>query len=67
MSPPPRRREPLRGHRRGGVGDAGPSTTHLHILATLLIALRGYVEREGLGVVLSDVDLLFVEELFRPM
>jgi len=44
-----------------------PSTTHQHILATLLIALRGYVERESLGVVLPDVDLLFVEGQFlRP-
>ena len=44
-----------------------PSTTHQHILATLIIALRGYVERERLGVVLPDVDLLFVEGQFlRP-
>lgn len=44
-----------------------PSTGHQHILATLLIALRGFVERERLGVVLPDVDLLFVEGQFlRP-
>ncbi len=44
-----------------------PSTGHQHILATLLITLRQYVERESLGVVLPDVDLLFVEGQFlRP-
>jgi Uma2 family endonuclease len=43
------------------------STGHQHILATLLLALRSYVERESLGVVLPDVDLLFVEGQFlRP-
>lgn len=44
-----------------------PSPMHQHILATLIIALRGYVERERLGVVLPDVDLLFAEGQFlRP-
>ncbi|MDP2959699.1 MAG: Uma2 family endonuclease [Longimicrobiales bacterium] len=44
-----------------------PSPMHQHILATLIIALRLYVEREALGVVLPDVDLLFVEGQFlRP-
>jgi Uma2 family endonuclease len=44
-----------------------PSTTHQHILGTLYRSLRTYVEREGLGVVLMDVDLLFVEGQFlRP-
>jgi Uma2 family endonuclease len=43
------------------------STGHQHILGTLYLWLRGYVEREGLGVVLPDVDLLFVEGQFlRP-
>jgi Uma2 family endonuclease len=44
-----------------------PSTTHQHILGTLYMGLRSYVERERLGVVLPDVDLLFVEGQFlRP-
>ncbi|MDT8369675.1 MAG: Uma2 family endonuclease [Longimicrobiales bacterium] len=44
-----------------------PSPTHQHILTNLLIALRIYVEREELGVVLPDVDLLFQEGHFlRP-
>jgi Uma2 family endonuclease len=44
-----------------------PSTGHQHILGTLYLWLRGYVERESLGVVLPDVDLLFVEGQFlRP-
>ncbi len=44
-----------------------PSPMHQHILATLIIALRGCVERERLGVVLPDVDLLFAEGQFlRP-
>ena len=44
-----------------------PTPRHQHVLATLLIALRPYVEREGLGVVLPDVDLLFVTGQFlRP-
>lgn len=44
-----------------------PSTGHQHILANLIIALRTYVDREQLGVVLPDVDLLFVEGQFlRP-
>lgn len=44
---------------------AGPR--HQYVAATLLIALRGYVEREGLGVVLDDVDLLFSPGQFlRP-
>ncbi|MGD8277124.1 MAG: Uma2 family endonuclease [Gemmatimonadota bacterium] len=44
-----------------------PSTDHQHILANLVVALRRYVDREQLGVVLPDVDLLFVEGQFlRP-
>lgn len=44
-----------------------PSPTHQHVLLNLAIALRGFVEREQLGVVLPDVDLLFVEGQFlRP-
>ena len=44
-----------------------PSPRHQHILANLLLALRGYVERHRLGVVLPDVDLLFVSGQFlRP-
>ncbi len=44
-----------------------PSTGHQFILAKLVIALSQYVEREHLGVVLPDVDLLFVEGQFlRP-
>lgn len=44
-----------------------PSPMHQHILATLIIALRTFVERHPLGVVLPDVDLLFVEGTFlRP-
>ena len=44
-----------------------PSPRHQHILATLLIALRLYAERWRLGVVLPEVDLLFVTGQFlRP-
>ena len=44
-----------------------PSPTHQHILLRLSLALHVYVEHEGLGVVLPDVDLLFVEGQFlRP-
>ena len=44
-----------------------PSTGHQHILATLMIALRPYAEREALGVVLPDVDLLFASgQYLRP-
>jgi Uma2 family endonuclease len=44
-----------------------PSPNHQHILLNLAFALRTYVEREGVGVVLPDVDLLFVEGQFlRP-
>lgn len=44
-----------------------PSPTHQHILLNLAFALRSYVEREAIGVVLPDVDLLFVEGQFlRP-
>src|SRR5690606_3715088 len=41
-----------------------PSPRHQHVLFTLAIALRQYVERHGLGVVLPDVDLLFVTGQF---
>ena len=44
-----------------------PSTMHQHVLATLMIALRLFVEREGLGVVFPDVDLLFASgQYLRP-
>jgi Uma2 family endonuclease len=44
-----------------------PSPRHQHVMFTLGIALREYVERHGLGVVLPDVDLLFVTGQFlRP-
>jgi Uma2 family endonuclease len=44
-----------------------PSPTHQHIQLTLAIALRQFVEREGLGFIFPDVDLLFVEGQFlRP-
>lgn len=44
-----------------------PSTGHQHIVLNLAIALRSYVERQGIGVVLPHVDLLFVEGQFlRP-
>lgn len=44
-----------------------PTPKHQHILATLMIALRQYAEREGIGVVLPHVDLLFVTGQFlRP-
>jgi Uma2 family endonuclease len=44
-----------------------PSTHHQHVLGTLYMALRPYVERWKLGVVLLDVDLLFVTGQFlRP-
>ena len=42
-------------------------TTHQLILLRLSLALHAYVERESLGVVLPNVDLLFVEGQFlRP-
>jgi Uma2 family endonuclease len=44
-----------------------PSTRHQHVLFTVAIALRQYVERWKLGVILPDVDLLFVTGQFlRP-
>jgi Uma2 family endonuclease len=44
-----------------------PSTGHQHILANLVIALRQYVDRERIGIVLPDVDVLFVSGQFlRP-
>ena len=44
-----------------------PSPMHQHVLGTLFMALRQYVERWKLGVVLPDVDLLFVTGQFlRP-
>jgi len=43
------------------------STTHQLILLRLSLALHAFAERERLGVVLPDVDLLFVEGQFlRP-
>jgi Uma2 family endonuclease len=44
-----------------------PSPNHQHVLGTLYQALRPYVERHALGVLLQDVDLLFVTAQFlRP-
>jgi Uma2 family endonuclease len=44
---------------------AGPR--HQHVVLTLASALRSYVQREGLGVVLPDVDLLFEPtDFLRP-
>ncbi|HEX7091005.1 MAG TPA: Uma2 family endonuclease [Longimicrobiales bacterium] len=44
-----------------------PSPRHQYVMSNLLITLRQYVERHGLGVVLPDVDLLFVTGQFlRP-
>jgi Uma2 family endonuclease len=44
-----------------------PTPNHQHVVATLLIVLRAYVERFGLGVVLPDVDVLFATGQFlRP-
>jgi Uma2 family endonuclease len=44
-----------------------PSPHHQHVLLTLSMALRKYVEGYGLGVVLPDVDVLFVTGQFlRP-
>jgi Uma2 family endonuclease len=43
------------------------SPTHQHIQLTLAMALRQFVERERIGFVFHDVDLLFVEGCFlRP-
>ncbi len=44
-----------------------PSPMHQHVLLTLGITLREFVERHRLGVVLPDVDVLFVSGQFlRP-
>ena len=44
-----------------------PSPDHQHVLLTLCIALRKYVQEHRLGVVLPDVDVLFVTGQFlRP-
>jgi Uma2 family endonuclease len=44
-----------------------PGTDHQHVLANLMFALRSYVERERIGIVLPDIDLLFVSGQFlRP-
>jgi Uma2 family endonuclease len=44
-----------------------PSPNHQHVLGTLHMQMRTYVERFGLGVVLLDVDLLFATGQFlRP-
>jgi len=45
----------------------GPSPRHQWVALRLLRTLSEYVERHGLGVVLNDVDLLFVSgEFLRP-
>ena len=44
-----------------------PSPRHQHILFTLGLRLREYAERYRLGIVLPDVDVLFVSGQFlRP-
>ena len=44
-----------------------PSPAHQNVVTKLLIAIRAYVERHGLGVVLPDVDVLFATGQFlRP-
>jgi Uma2 family endonuclease len=44
-----------------------PSPQHQHVVATLMLAMRPFVERHRLGVVLYDVDLLFRSGQFlRP-
>jgi Uma2 family endonuclease len=44
-----------------------PSPMHQHVLFNVAVALRVYVQRWRLGVVLPDVDLLFVTGQFlRP-
>jgi Uma2 family endonuclease len=44
-----------------------PSTDHQFILYRLIVAIGAYVEREGFGVVLPDVDVLFATGQFlRP-
>jgi Uma2 family endonuclease len=44
-----------------------PTPHHQHMMFTLGIVLRAYVERFGLGVVLPDVDVLFARGHFlRP-
>lgn len=44
-----------------------PSPMHQYVLLTLSIALQQYVKRQGIGLVLPDVDLLFVTGQFlRP-
>jgi Uma2 family endonuclease len=44
-----------------------PTPHHQHVMFTLAITLRAYVERFGLGVVLPDVDVLFATGQFlRP-
>ena len=44
-----------------------PSTDHQYVLSRLLRALDDYVDRERFGVVLPDVDVLFVTGQFlRP-
>jgi len=44
-----------------------PSPNHQHVLLNLLLAIHAYVEEHHLGVVLPDVDVLFVTGQFlRP-
>jgi Uma2 family endonuclease len=45
----------------------GPRPRHQWVSSRLQRLLGGYVERHGLGVILDDVDLLFVSgEFLRP-
>ncbi len=45
----------------------GASPNHQHVLTNLLVVLREYVKEHNLGIVLPDVDLLFVTGQFlRP-
>ena len=44
-----------------------PSPLHQRVSARVVMALDGYVERHGLGVVIPDVDLLFrTGQFLRP-
>ena len=44
-----------------------PTPRHQHVVGNLYLALRAYAESRDLGVVLQDVDLLFVSGQFlRP-
>jgi Uma2 family endonuclease len=45
----------------------GPAPKHQHVLGTLYTLLRAYVEQQRLGIVFTDVDLLFeTGQYLRP-